>query len=234
MNKSQKKQLEYFDKYGDIPVDYNERLLWMMDYYKINQKQAQDIISQRDDMINQLQYFTYKVILYEEPEGAKRPRFRFCKKSISSGALDGFVHVYSPGASEGHNKLRRLLDSNEIYQLDSLVNTPCRIVFNAYFKTPSYFNKAEKFLAEVGLENPITKPDWDNIGKKYSDMYNSNVWIDDALTIGGQVNKYYSILPRVEVDLYFLNMYQNKHQYNNMIKRVEDLTRLQYYQYGGI
>lgn len=231
MNKYERKQQEYISKYGDIPLDYNERLLWMMDYYKINNKLAQEILSQRDDMLNQLQYYNYKVILYEEPEGAKRPRFRFCKKSITSGARDGFIHVYSPDASAGSNQMRKLVTENELYHLDRLICTPCVVTFNAYFKTPSYFNRKEIFLAEIGLEDPFTKPDFDNIAKKYSDMYNSNVWIDDALTKSGTVNKFYSILPRVEVDLYFLNMFQNRHQYNSISKRT-DVTDIPYY--GGI
>ena len=74
-------------------------------------------------------------------------------------------------------------------------------------------------MAEIGLNRPIVKPDWDNIGKLYSDMYNSNVWIDDALTIDGTVSKYYSILPRVEIDLGYLNAVYCKQQYLNIISR---------------
>lgn len=231
MNKYEKKRIEYLNKYGDIPVDYNERLLYMMDYYNITKTQADEIIAQRDDMLKSLNFFNYKVVLYEEPEGAKRPRFRFCKNTITSGASQGFVHVYSPDASAGHNQLRKIIESNELYQLDNLIYTPCIVTFDAYFKTPSYFNKKEVFLAEIGLENPLTKPDFDNIAKKYSDMYNSNVWIDDALTTTGVVHKYYSILPRVEIYLSFLNMFQNKHQYNSLIKRVNNPEQLNYYKF---
>ena len=78
-------------------------------------------------------------------------------------------------------------------------------------------------MAEIGLDRPITKPDFDNIAKLYSDMYNSNVWLDDCLTIRGSVDKFYSILPRVEIDLRFLNGVYNKHQYNNIINR-KDFT----------
>lgn len=231
MNKYQKKQMEYLNKYGDIPIDYKERLLWMMDYYKITDQQSKEILQQRDDMLNSLYYNNYKVVLYELPEGAKRPRFRFCKSNISNGAREGFIHVYSPDASAGFRQMKRLIAENELYYLDQLINTPCTIIFNAYFKTPSNFNKKEIFLAEIGLENPITKPDFDNIAKKYSDMYNSNIWIDDALTISGTVNKFYSILPRVEIDLYFMNMLQNKHQYNSIINRVQNPELLKYYNF---
>ena len=65
-------------------------------------------------------------------------------------------------------------------------------------------------------------------------MYNSNVWIDDALTIRGEVLKYYSILPRVEIKLLYLNMVYNKHQYKRITSR-KDFTpdmKLEYFKGG--
>ena len=44
----------------------------------------------------------------------------------------------------------------------------------------------------------------DNIGKKYSDMFNSNIWLDDKLVISGTVNKFLSELPRVEIYVRYL------------------------------
>ena len=92
--------------------------------------------------------------------------------------------------------------------------------YNAYLKTPSNFNIIDIFLSEIGLERPnISKPDWDNIGKKYCDMYNHNIWLDDSMVITGTVNKYYSILPRVEIILRYLNVVYNKYQYNMVVNR---------------
>ena len=50
-------------------------------------------------------------------------------------------------------------------------------------------------------------------------MYNSNVWIDDALTIDARIGKYYSILPRVEIDLKYLNAVFCKQQFDNITNR---------------
>ena len=113
------------------------------------------------------------------------------------------------------------LVNEEILQLNEFIYTPCIVEYNVYCKTPSAFNVTDIFLAEMGLIRPITKPDWDNIGKKYSDMYNSNIWLDDTLVVSGTVNKYYSILPRVEINLRYLNMLYNKYQYNSMNKKIE-------------
>ena len=65
----------------------------------------------------------------------------------------------------------------------------------------------------------IKKPDFDNIAKKYSDMYNYNIWLDDSQVIDGEVHKYYSILPRVEIYLRYMNVVYNKHQYNTITSR---------------
>ena len=90
-----------------------------------------------------------------------------------------------------------------------------------YIKTPSYFNATDTFLAEIGLIRAPKKPDWDNAGKKYCDMFNYNIWTDDALVIDASVHKYYSILPRVEIKLRYLNALYNKNMYNSIIKSKE-------------
>ena len=50
-------------------------------------------------------------------------------------------------------------------------------------------------------------------------MYNGNVWVDDSCVVSGTVNKFYSILPRIEINLNFLNCLYNKHQAKSMQKR---------------
>lgn len=96
-------------------------------------------------------------------------------------------------------------------------------------KTPSSYNRVDTILAEMGLHRPITKPDFDNIAKKYSDMFNKNVWLDDTLVVDGAIHKYYSILPRVEIRLKYLNMLYNSHQYRSMTSRIEDSTSIEYF-----
>ena len=221
------KQEEYKRKYEEIPLDINERLNWMIDKYNINYNDYIDILKERDRRMNSLYYTTIKIILYQDPQGAKRPRYRFINRSniLSAAKNDpGFIHVYSPNAAENHAYMKRIITDNEYENLNHIICTPCDVEFRAYFHTPSSYNKIETFMAEIGLDRSIVKPDWDNIGKLYSDMYNSNVWIDDALTIRGVVDKFYSILPRVEIDLNYLNVVYNKKQYNNIINRKDYTT----------
>ena len=221
-NRQQKKS-EYESKYGDIPISVEDRFAYMYDKYNINDRRGEDIIRKKMDMMHSLYYKDFNIILLEEPEGAKRPRFRLInRKNAAQAAMQNgeFVHVYSPNAKEDSVYMKRLVNE-EILQLNEFIYTPCIVEYNVYCKTPSAFNVTDIFLAEMGLIRPITKPDWDNIGKKYSDMYNSNIWLDDTLVVSGTVNKYYSILPRVEINLRYLNMLYNKYQYNSMNKKIE-------------
>ncbi len=226
------KEKEYIEKYSEIPLNYNERLSYMMDKFNLSDKKMLEIIQKRDNMINNLWYYDFNIVqLLEVPEGAKRPRFRLTKKNFPNAAIQDpvYIHVYSPGAKDDSNYMRRLTN-DEIIQINGLINTPCEIHYYAYIETPSSFNITDTFLAEIGLIRPhLKKPDWDNIGKKYSDMYNYNIWLDDTLVIDGCVHKYYSILPRVEIQLRYLNSVYNKYQYNHTINRKDyDNTPLQY------
>ena len=221
MASMKQKQKEYIAKYGDIPLNYNERLKYMCNMFNISHDEMIDILKERDRRLHALYYTTIKIVLNVVPEGAKRPRYRFVNRGnlINAAITDpGFIHVYSPGAAANHDYMKRLVDQ-EIVQLNHLICTPCDVHFKAYFPTPKSFTKQEAFMAEFGLDRPIVKPDWDNIGKLYSDMYNSNIWIDDALTIRGVVDKFYSILPRVEIDLSYLNAVYSKQQYQSIVSR---------------
>ena len=193
----------------------------MYDLYHLNDSKCNEIIEKKRNMEFFMRYEQFTIVLYEEPEGAKRPRFRIInKKNYMDMAISNpeFVHVYSPNAAEDSRYMKRLID-DELISLHRFVQTQCIIEFNAYFKTPSYLNTVDKFICEIGLHRDILKPDWDNIGKKYSDIYNHNIWLDDNLVVGGTVNKFYSILPRVEINLKYLNCVTNKYQYNNIINR---------------
>lgn len=216
------RQKEYQQKYGDIPIDYKERLDYLCVILNMTYDEMIDVLQERSRRIDNLYYTTIRIVLYQIPQGAKRPRYRFVNRNnIVNAAITnpGFIHVYSPDAAQNHDYMRRLVSEQEIMQLNHLICTPCDVHYRAYFPTPKSYTKKEIFMAEMGLNRPITKPDWDNIAKLYSDMYNANVWIDDALTISGTVDKYYSILPRVEIDLSYLNAVYCKQQYLNITGR---------------
>lgn len=224
MTKTRKEKMnEYMDKYAHIPKDYNDRLMWMINKINLSSNKMDEIIEKKRNIEASLRYFDYKIVLYENPEGAERPRFRLVNaKNYMNMAIQSknFVHVYSPNANNDHRYIHRLIDQ-ELIQLNQMISTPMQVCINVYFKTPTYFNQADTILAEIGLYRHIQKPDWDNIGKKYTDMFNGNVWLDDNMITDGEVHKYYSILPRVEIYIRYLNHFPNYQQYSRVYNRAD-------------
>ena len=209
------KATEYEAKYNDIPRDDRMRLAYLYDKLNLNPNIASQILYERDMAMQILCYNEIKIILYEEPEGSPRPRFRLVNRyNLANQALSNssFVHVYSITGQADSKFMRRLITESDFLSIQGLIYTPCDILIEIFKPTPSYFNRIDTVLAEVGLKRPTNKPDWDNAGKKYSDMFNANVWLDDNLVIDGTVRKFYSILPRVEITLNYMNMLYNKAQ----------------------
>ena len=216
------KQKEYSSKYGDIPIDFNDRLSYMIDKFNLSESKMNEILLKKDTMLNNLFFYECQVVqLLEEPEGSCRPRFTLLKKNNFNLAAinNSMIHVYTPRAAEDNRYMKELCD-DELMRLNQLINTPCVVQYDAFYKTPSSYNVTDIFLSEIGLiRPPICKPDWDNLGKKYCDMYNHNVWIDDALVFDASVHKYYSILPRIEIHLKYLNTVYNKDQFKRIVSR---------------
>lgn len=225
----------YESKYSEIPRDYMERLSWMYDKYHITQAKADQIIRAKYNMLSSLYYSDdILVVLYEEPEGSPRPRARYVnKKNLTSYARSdpGYIQVYSITGASDRKFMKRLIDDEDLMKLDHLICTPCDVEYTTFSKTPSSYNTITTFLAEIGIVRPVSKPDFDNMEKKYADMYNGNVWIDDALVQDSALHKYYSILPRVEIRLKFLNLLYTKYQYEQIVKRVEDPNIVNYCRY---
>lgn len=237
--KSRKMRMsEYDEKYSHIPKDYGERLSWMYDTLHLTNTKAEEILNRRDGMIKSLYYKTFTIILYEDPIGSPRPRARMIGRNSIVGMAkqdQSFIHIYSPNAAENSIYMKRIIEDSELNQLEQIICTPCDVVYTSYIKTPNSWSSIDKFLCEIGLIRPLVKPDWDNIGKCYSDMYNGNVWLDDMLTIDGLSRKFYSMLPRVEIQLNYLNMVYNKYQYNQITNRKDfDANTMNLEYYGGI
>lgn len=228
MKKRKDKQKIYDRLFNNIPRDYNERLEWLSNNLHLNSMKMDTIVGKYNTMKERLYFRRFFIVLYEIPEGSPRPRFRLVnRKNLRNMAIanPNFIHVYSPVGAEDNKYMKRLLTKDEFKEFTKLIYTPCIVDYKAFFKTPSSFNSVEKYLAELGVYTPISKPDWDNIGKKYCDMTNENLWVDDRLVIQGTVEKLYSVLPRVEITMDFLNMLQNRHQAESIRKIYKDDIR---------
>lgn len=209
-----------------IPKDYQERINWIIDTYKISDTKLKDIIDTKDKMLQQMYYMPELfVVIYEIPEGSPRPRARFIKSKgnnilANARSNPGFIQVYSITGASDKKFMQEFKTNTDFDFLESLIYTPCSVKYDAYFKTPSIFNSKEKMLAELGMIRPLSKPDFDNVEKKYSDMYTGNIWVDDSIVIESNFNKYYSELPRIEITLRYMNMLYNKYQYKSASKRL--------------
>ena len=235
MKNRKQKMIEYEEKYSDIPKDYVTRLNWLYDKLNIDDKKSEEIINARNRFINSTYYETIRLVLYEIPEYTPRPRARvITKKGIINAATgnNSFIQVYSITGRQNREYMKQFVNSN-LNELESLLCTPCDVEFRSYFPTPKYYNKTQIFLAEVGLDRPINKPDFDNIEKSYSDSFTGNIWLDDILVVDATIRKYYSVLPRVEIDLMFSNQLYNVHQYKAMMKRKDYTEEMKVKYFGG-
>ena len=157
-------QKEYDEKYSEVPRDYNERINWMIDKYKVSPKLMDQIIEKKRHMEFNLQYYDYMICEYSLIFPKSRPRYRIInRKSIVPEAKlnSSFIQVYSPHAGEDFNSMHRLI-GDELDQLNLFIQTPCTILINVYEQTPSSFSIPDIFLAEYGLIPSISHNDYDN------------------------------------------------------------------------
>ena len=234
MKSKKQKMIEYEQKYGHIPKDYKTRLEYLYDTLKISDSKAKEILQARNNYINSTYYEIVRMVFYEIPEYTPRPRARLVTKNgvLNSIGTNSFIQVYSI-TGKSNKEYMKMYTKENLSHLNQLLCTPCDIEFRAYFPTPKYYNKTQIFLAEIGLDRPLIKPDFDNIEKSYSDAFTGNVWIDDIVVVDATFRKYYSILPRMEIDLMYSNQLCNNHQYKAMIRRKDFTEEMNISYFGG-
>ena len=111
------------------------------------------------------------------------------------------------GAADNHKRFAKFLKKENIERIE----TPCTFRVTSYLPTPSSMTKLEKIIAELGLVAPISTPDWDNLGKTYSDMVQNALILNDALIFRGESSKFYSIKPRVEIEISYMTDFDSNY-----------------------
>ena len=118
--------------------------------------------------------------------------------------------IYVPGAAKNATFFNR-------YVLPTLkglmISTPCKVDLRLYLKTPSSFSKIQTCLAEIGILRPWTRNgDNDNFEKAIYDQIQPNekrghvgILADDSLIIENHTQKFYSVNPRSEVTITFMD-----------------------------
>lgn len=235
MKTKKQKLIEYQNRYGNIPRGYIDRLNYLYDTLKIDDKKSDEILAARQAFIESTYYQSLNIIFYEIPEYTPRPRARIVHKKDVLNAVhggDSFIQVYSITGRENREYMKMYTKQN-LPELEQLLCTPCDVEYNTYHPTPTYYNKTDTFLAEIGIHRPMIKPDFDNIEKCYADQYTANIWIDDIVVVDASIHKYYSVLPRVEINLKYANQLCNVHQYKSMIKRKDFTEDMKVKYFGG-
>ena len=208
---SKKKLKEYEEKYGNIPKDFFERFSYLMDMKKITSK---DIIKIQNLVKDILSIPTKEIsfVFYFTPDATPRARYsRFTKSFYVKNALD-YKSIFA-----------EFIDSCD--DIDGIISTPCEFTCITYKPTPSAMNRIETIISELGLIKDISKPDWDNLGKTYSDMVQQRLILDDAIIYKGCVEKRYSVRPRIEITIKYYTKHDstyNKNKILNILKRKKE------------
>lgn len=139
--------------------------------------------------------FTFYII----PKATPRPR--------SSRLPNGRMIFYVKGAGDHKQFLKEYLKNEDIQVIESAIKFDCK----TYLPIPKGMPATTKVCAELGLVRPVVKPDWDNLAKTYCDMIQGLIIKDDRLIIDGRLRKFYSVKPRVEIDLYYLHGFDSEY-----------------------
>ena len=178
-----------------VKVDKNHENVLVM------QKEAnQGTLSRLAQCITLFSKIKWKRVVFEipmKPEPSHRPR------------LCGY-RVYVPGAA----KNQAFFNKKVLPTLKGLfITTPCRFDVDIYCETPKSFTKLQKLLAEMKILRPWGNiGDVDNYAKAVYDMCQPSesrghigIMSNDCLITDSSVSKYYSVSPRYEITIDFMN-----------------------------
>lgn len=179
LNQLSKEENEYNEKYGKYP-DQKEEILR---YLENNLKLDFDKIREEEERVKNIPWKELSITLPIVPKPSPRPRYSFKTE-----------HFYVIGAGKNKQVIKKYIDNCNI------IYTRTDLTVVTYQPTPtSMMTKNEIYLAEKGIIQPIQNPDWDNLGKTYSDMIQGILLLNDNIVNPGTVVKYYSVKPRVDI-----------------------------------
>jgi Holliday junction resolvase RusA-like endonuclease len=201
-----KVEADYIDEYGEIPRDRTERFIWLLEKLNLRNSPSRKNIQSSIERNLNIRWKKINFIIYLLPKGTPRPRLSSRSRTF-----------YVLGARDN----REIFDKFMANQDFPIITTPCKFKCASYLPIPKQFTKIDTLLAEMGLIRPINRPDWDNLGKTYSDMIQGTLLYEDSLIIEGTSKKFYSIKPRIEIELEYADEHDSMYNYNKMRKKVD-------------
>ena len=132
-----------------------------------------------------------------EPIGQGRPRF---------STVCGHAVAYDAPKSRNYKAYVKLIATEAIKKQEwKVYELPICLRIYAFFSVPKSKSKKFKEAALKGILFPTKKPDCSNIVKGIEDALNGLAYKDDAYICDLQVKKYYSDVPRVEVEVDYIS-----------------------------
>lgn len=202
---NKKEIAEYHNKFDHIPKDYEDRLAWLYDEIDFTKKDLDKLLSVVDDLAN-AEWEELLYIFYMVPRSTPRARQRKATQTFY--------------VKDAHNK-KQVFDQfvETCSDLQCVISTPTILNCKVYIETPSGMSRLEKMAAELELIHHVNAPDWDNLGKGYCDMIQKTLISNDSIVCKGTVEKFYSVLPRIEVTVKFMRSYDCKYNKRSVEKR---------------
>ena len=209
---------EYQEMYGDIPLDYHQRLDILINRLKKKKRKKKLQIFEEIQRIDSIKWETYKIIVFLVPKATPRPR------------INKSTNLFYVMGSDVNKKLFYKFMKKHPHDM---ITTPMYFQTDVYLPTPSTMSDEEKILAEMGYIRPISKPDFDNVAKTYADMIQGTLIYDDALIIEGVSKKFYSIKPRIEITIKYMEDFDCLFNRKKIMSKIDKINRERNDEYHG-
>lgn len=196
---------DYDELYGDIPSDYEGRLDYLLTNV-VRPNKFKETVYSYIKRISSIKWKTISYTIYLLPKATPRPR---CGQN-------GIFYV--KGANDNKKLFKEYMKNIDTQEL---IYTPTKFNCVCYFPIPKSMKGVEKVIAELGFIRPISKPDWDNVGKTYCDMIQDLLIYDDSLIIEGTTKKFYSVKPRIEITISYMKDFDSEFNRNKIFKKKE-------------
>lgn len=105
---------------------------------------------------------------------------------------------YTPDAQRAYGRAVSLLARRAMAGQPPFTG-PVAALVEVVMGVPASWPKRDRTAALAGERMPISRPDWDNLGKIVCDAMNGIVYVDDAQIVDARVLKRYGEVPRVDV-----------------------------------
>ncbi len=181
---------EYLSIYDDLIDDREVLVSQIINKFELD---INELAAMRE-YIESIESLKKRLVLFMVPQGSPRPR-------------SGNGHMYVKGQAKLRQEMKDFIRDNEEF---GLILTGIEASFEFYLPTPNLGSAQEIALAEMGVIRPQVTPDFDNLPKAYTDALTGVLVLDDRQIYHAKIDKYYSIQPRIVIDLEYKTKFDCK------------------------